>query len=125
MLPVEAVGAKPPSCQSTPTWPNEADPISLIVGDVVNLESAGVDVAQYQVGGLGGADGSDARKLPIHPNCADEAAPVVWLLSMSRTCNSPVLLLRNKRSLSPETPLKLPTPENCQSGPTVPIKAEP
>ena len=44
----------------------------MIVGDVVDLECAGVDVAQYQVGGAGSADGSDARKLPIHPNRADE-----------------------------------------------------
>jgi hypothetical protein len=34
-------------------------------------------------------------------------------------------LLRNKRSLSPGTLLKLPTPENCQSEPTAPMKAEP
>jgi hypothetical protein len=32
-------------------------------------------------------------------------------------------MLRNKRSLSPGTPLKLPTPENCQSSPIVPMKA--
>ena len=30
-------------------------------------------------------------------------------------------LLRNSRSVSPATPLKLPTPENCQFKPTVPM----
>jgi hypothetical protein len=39
------------------------------------------------------------------------------------TSNPPVLTLRNSRSVSPGTPLKLPTPENCQSKPTVPMKA--
>ena len=35
------------------------------------------------------------------------------------------MLLRSKRLLSPGTPLKLPTPENCHSGPMVPMKAVP
>jgi hypothetical protein len=43
----------------------------LIVGDVVHLECAGVDVAQHQGGGAGGADGSDARKLPIQAHQAE------------------------------------------------------
>jgi hypothetical protein len=44
----------------------------LIVGDVVSLESAGVDVAQDQVGRGGGADGSNARELPIQADRAGE-----------------------------------------------------
>src|SRR5262249_50895450 len=44
----------------------------LIVGDVVDLECAGVDVAQDQVGCAGGADGSDTRVLPIQSDRADK-----------------------------------------------------
>src|SRR5262249_58618043 len=44
----------------------------LIVGDVVDLELASVDVAQDQVGRPGGSDGSDARELPFQTNLAQE-----------------------------------------------------
>jgi len=44
----------------------------LIVGDIVNLECAGVDVAQDQVGFGGGPNGSNARELPIQADRADE-----------------------------------------------------
>src|SRR6266404_4153592 len=54
------------------------------------------------------------------PTVPMKAAPVSWLLLMSYTSNPPFLLLRNKRSVSPGMPLKLPTPENCQSSPDPP-----
>ena len=51
MEPVGELAAKPPSCHSVPTVPNGAESGDLIVGDVVDLELAGVVVAQNQVGG--------------------------------------------------------------------------
>ena len=71
MEPVGELAAKPPSCHSVPTVPNGAESGDLIVGDVVDLELAGVVVAQNQVGGAGGADGSDARELPLQADRAD------------------------------------------------------
>jgi hypothetical protein len=44
----------------------------LIVCDVVDLESAGVDVAQYKIGGARSSDWGDACELPIEPDRADE-----------------------------------------------------
>ena len=51
MEPVGELAAKPPSCHSVPTVPNGAESGDLIVGDVLDLELAGVVVAQNQVGG--------------------------------------------------------------------------
>ena len=65
MKPLEAVGAKPPSCHSDPTGISGGGSRDLIVGDVVDLESAGVDVAQYQVGAAGAADRGNACELPV------------------------------------------------------------
>src|SRR5262249_23596536 len=45
----------------------------LIVVDVVDLQAAGIDIAQQQIGLAGGAtEIADARELPIEPDRADE-----------------------------------------------------
>src|SRR4029077_14181191 len=44
----------------------------LIVGDVVNLERAGVDVAQDQVGRAGRMDRRNASVLPVETDVAQE-----------------------------------------------------
>jgi hypothetical protein len=44
----------------------------LIVGDVVDLERAGVDVAQHEIGGAGGVNWRNAGILPIQTDGADE-----------------------------------------------------
>ena len=72
MEPVGGSAAKPPSCQSKPTAPRLAAPTSVIVGDVVDLECAGVDVAQHEVGRASGVDRGDARELPIQADRAEE-----------------------------------------------------
>ena len=45
----------------------------MIVGDVVDLECAGIDVAQHEIGSTGGVNWGDARELPIQSNRADES----------------------------------------------------
>ena len=45
----------------------------MIVGDVVDPEFAGVDVAQYQVGGAGDSDRGNACELPVQTDIADLA----------------------------------------------------
>lgn len=40
----------------------------LIAGNIVDLEGAGVDVAQHEVGLVGSADGSNASELPVEPD---------------------------------------------------------
>src|SRR5262249_57127604 len=47
-------------------------PCHVIVGDVVDLECAGVDVAQDQVGRGFAHDGSNARELPLQADRAEE-----------------------------------------------------
>src|SRR5262249_46791617 len=44
----------------------------LIVGDVVDLERAGIDVAQHEVGPASATDRGDACELPIQADRADE-----------------------------------------------------
>jgi hypothetical protein len=44
----------------------------LIVGDVIDLKCASVDVAQYEIGRSGAVDWGDARELPIQPDGSDE-----------------------------------------------------
>jgi hypothetical protein len=49
-------------------------PSQLIVGDVVDLEGAAVDVAQHEIGRTGCVYRRDARELPIQTNRADEVS---------------------------------------------------
>jgi len=63
---------KPPSCQSSPTVPKGAAPVSLIVGDVVDLELAGMDVAQHKIRFAGAVNRADPGELPIQADSADE-----------------------------------------------------
>ena len=67
----------------------------LIVGDVVDLERAGRDVAHDHVGFAGAAaEITDADDLPIQPHRPMKAVLVIWLLLISSTINPPGLLLR-------------------------------
>jgi hypothetical protein len=70
-------------------------------------------------------DGSNARELPLQADRAQGLRAGDLVVADVVTCNSPVLELRNKRSLSSGLLLKLPTPENCHSVPTVPRDSEP
>ena len=54
--------------QSHPSQAGSVD--DLIVGDVIGLECAGVDVAQDEVGRAGAADRGNAGKLPIEAHRA-------------------------------------------------------
>src|SRR5437660_12717345 len=69
---VGALAAKPPTCQSNPTVPKAGGGGDLVVGDVVDLEGAGVDVAQHHVGGAGSTHRAEARDLPVEPDRAYE-----------------------------------------------------
>ena len=114
---MDAVGgstAKPPSCQSNPTFPRLAVSGDHVVGDVVDFELAGVDVVQHEIGRTRSVNRGDAREPPIQTDRADEGG-------------AGDLIVLEVVDLQPagRTPLKLPTPENCQSSPTVPMKAAP
>ena len=58
-------------------------PGDLVVGDVVDLERAGVHVAQDQVGRARAAHRGDAGELPIQSHRAEKREPVIALLAMS------------------------------------------
>ena len=70
---VNYFGAMPAKCHSVPTVPMKAAPGELIVVDVVDLQPAGLDVAQQQIGFGGHAtEIADTRELPIESDRADE-----------------------------------------------------
>ena len=46
----------------------------MIVGDVIDLESAGTAVAQHHVGGTGCVQRAEANDLPIQSDRADEGS---------------------------------------------------
>src|SRR5437660_11427083 len=69
---VGALAAKPPTCQSNPTVPKAGGSHDLVVGDVVDLEGASVDVAQHHVGGAGSTHRAEARDLPVEADRAQE-----------------------------------------------------
>src|SRR5262249_58282621 len=52
----------------------------LVIGDVVDPECAGVDVAQHEVGPASATDRSDASELQSSPTVPKNAALVSWLL---------------------------------------------
>src|SRR5204862_5551625 len=68
---------KPDTCQSSPTAPRDAAPAIWltdgaeeggagdVVGDVVDLEAAGVGVAQQHVGGVAAVEAAERDKRPI------------------------------------------------------------
>src|ERR1700731_5385143 len=63
----------PANCQSKPTVPMKAAPVSWLLLDIVHFQPAGIDVAQQQIGFAGdAAEITDARELPIHADGADE-----------------------------------------------------
>jgi hypothetical protein len=71
---LDAVGelaAKPPSCQSKPTCPRLGGSGQLIVGDVIDFEGAGIDIAQHEIG-RAGLHRRNARVLPIQADRAQE-----------------------------------------------------
>ena len=71
--PAALTGATPANCQSSPTVPMEGGAGELVVGDVVDLQSAGVDVAQQEIAFAGdAAEVADARELPIQADRADK-----------------------------------------------------
>src|SRR6516165_1032629 len=62
----------PENCQSRPTAPMEAGVADRIVGDIVDLQAAGVGVAQEQVAGAAAGKIAHARELPIQADGAHE-----------------------------------------------------
>src|SRR5262249_58405604 len=60
---------RPPS-QAAPTEAGESD--RGVAGNSVNLNRAGIDVAQHEVGRAGCVDRSDACEMPIRSHRADE-----------------------------------------------------
>ena len=104
---------------------DEGGASDLIVIDVVHFQPAGPAVAQQEIGFAGGAaEIADARELPIQTHRADEGSIGDLIAVDVVDLHPPVLELRKIMSLVPRL-LKLPTPENCQFKPTVPIKAAP
>src|SRR5262245_30283601 len=59
---------KPMSCHSRPIAPQEGGGGDVVVADVVNLEAAGIAVAQHQIGGIATHEPAEASKLPIGPD---------------------------------------------------------
>src|SRR5438270_5268265 len=64
--------AIPPSCQSSPTAPKLAEPISALKAISYTSECAGINVAQHEIGFARRAHRCDAGELPIQADRADE-----------------------------------------------------
>src|SRR6185436_13249092 len=94
----------------------------LVVGDVVDLQSAGIGVAQQHVAFATAAKVADARELPVQADRAQEGGVGDLIVVDVVGLQSAGIGIAQEQSLSPR-PLKLPTPENCQFKPTVPRNA--
>jgi hypothetical protein len=96
----------------------------LIVGDVVDLELAGVDVAQYQ-GGAGDSDWGNAGELPIHADRADggRAGDLIVAYVVDQELAG-IGVAKDHIAFAGDAAENYQRPKNCQFRPTVPMKAE-
>jgi hypothetical protein len=62
----------PENCQFKPTVPHEGSASDLIAADVVDLDPAGVRVAQDHVAFAAAREIAEAHDLPIHADVAEE-----------------------------------------------------